>query len=178
VLRRRAADLESEGYNAQYVGVLLRAADELEVRTGCATREEDIAVEVEADNRYLRRMLDELYGQIRSQHRGWRDEVLAKIARTLKVVRSYGKPRRLLATTVGDGATREELLAAFNEQLDRLFPTPAAEAAPHGVDGDSRPGHITDGEKTEGEETAAHDVEAAQPEGAGRDADQRERAEA
>lgn len=129
MLRRRAKELQAD-YNEQYVGCLLRAADEIEARRLASTDEEQAIVDAIADNRRLRQCLQGMFGRIHSAPipKGIRKDWCNVIAVALKVTKELGIGRRILAIQVGDDATRDDLVAAATAQIDLHLATqlPAA----------------------------------------------------
>ena len=149
VLRRRAKTLLDDGYNATFIGVFLRAADELVVRRRCARDPEQETVNAQSDIRRLKRALSNIAGIIfrSNMSKEFRQAVAAEL-RIANEIAEPGKKRQILALAVGEDVTREDFLAAAAEQYDRYI------GGKHGDD-------------TKGDEAAA-----AEPSGPGRDADQ------
>jgi hypothetical protein len=125
VLRRRAKQLmRDDNFNEQYISVFLRAADELQARRYAAIPggDEQLAVNAIADNRRLRNTLVKVFEQIRARKpHGWPDQVMTMAKNTLAAVRPYGEGRRIMAISIGNDQTREEIEASVAELLDAHF---------------------------------------------------------
>lgn len=123
VLRRRAKQLLDD-QGEQFIGVFLRAADELEMRRKAALPggDERLAVEAIADNRRLRNTLVHIYNQIRARKpAGWPDQVMQAAERTLAAVRPFGEGRRIMAIQIGKDEPRESVEAIVAELLDAHY---------------------------------------------------------
>lgn len=125
VLRRRAKQLSTEEhFNEQYIGVFLRAADELQARRMAAIPggDEQLAVNAIADNRRLRNTLVKVYGQIRARKpAGWPDQVMTMAEHTLAAVRPHGEGRIIMAIQINKHDTRANVEAIVASLLDAHF---------------------------------------------------------
>ena len=149
ILRRRAKELEADGYAAPWVAAFYRAAEQLQAHRACAGDLEQQVLNAIADNRRLRDAIVRVHDQVLAQQpRGWRNEVLEKLRNTLGAVRPFGQGRRILSIEIGNLETRAAVEARVAAVLDQHF------GGSHGQE------HETDPEG-----------EAAEPRGAGRHAD-------
>lgn len=166
VLKRRVKELTTE-YGPEYSGVFVRVADELQTRRRHETEGEAAMVDLVADNRRLRRVLNELMqfsftpGVMPIEER---DKAAVLVRRALTAQKEIGAERRLLTIEIVDEMTRVQVEANVLELLDRHY------------------GPIDD-ELTHAAEVAAEEEQRGKekdekPVGAGRDADQRPGAEA
>jgi hypothetical protein len=171
VLRRRAKTLTDDGYNANFISVFLRAADELIVRRRCARDPEQETVNAQSDIRRLKRALSNIAGIIFRSNMGkeFRQAVAAEL-RIANEIAEPGKRRQILALAVGEGVTREEFLAAAAEQYDRHI------GGEHG-DEDVRASEGSESEAPGSSATQGEEQQAAEPSGAGHHANQPARAE-
>ncbi len=171
VLRRRAKELLTTGYTEQTVSVLLRAADELQMRRTAAVPgdAEQLAIEACADNRRLRNVLVRIFEQIRARKPiGWPDQVQELAKNTLAAVRPFGEGRRIMAIQIGPDQSRADIEAIVAELLDVHYRGIAdaqsqadQEAEPAGCDAPER----------ESQQPPARGVEAASPEDGARRGD-------
>lgn len=106
---------------------ILAAADELEVRRRCADPEgaEDVAVQAIQEARALRGLLVDIHGALPNYERVLADRIKAVLASTPEA----GQGRRILGVEVGDGDTKENILAKLGEQLDNYFEASEADQA-------------------------------------------------
>jgi hypothetical protein len=123
ILRRRATVLHDDDYTPEFVGALLRAADELQVRQAMQISEDEaVAVQAVAEVRILRACLGRVYSQVRAQKpHGWPQEVLTRIKNTLRDVPETGKGRVILAIQIGDGETPQQVIQHAVKAIAQYF---------------------------------------------------------
>lgn len=119
-LRRRARELLADGYNAQYVKVLERAAENLEVHKRYLVSGEAFTLGAIMANRVLRNALNVARGILR-EVRGRHEPMLTKIDAVLKGTKEPGLGRHILMLEVVPGKDREALEAEVAVVLDAYF---------------------------------------------------------
>lgn len=170
-LRRRAMFFETAGYEETLTKCLRDAADEIATLRKAITPDGQAAVDAIADNRRLRKAMEQTF-QLIVQSKllpGESEMILRPLGAAIRAVKAPGLKRNIIAIEIGTNATRAFIEARVAETLDQHF----GQHFEEDTDGATQRTKHTDHSP---EETSSE--EAAQPGGAGRDADQRPRAEA
>jgi hypothetical protein len=119
-LRRRAKELGADGYNDTYTGVLLRAAEVLDVHRRFLVSGEQFTIEVVAANRLLRNALVKAHGCLLKL--GGKHAIgLDMIRGTLGATKEPGIGRHIITMEVTAGKTREQLDEEIRVVLDAYF---------------------------------------------------------
>jgi len=123
ILRRRAKRLVEDGLyvdEPNFCVALTRAADELQIRQRCATDDEQVAVEMIAQNRQLRHHFEQVVQLVEELPLPLRTKLAfqARVDQLLGSQKVAGEGRGILAIALPPDASRELVEARVRELLD------------------------------------------------------------